>query len=148
MERRRKVALVTILTGLMAVAVATQLAIAPGSAQMAEPKMTGNISDKIMKGFDAMGLPGIHSIQYRHFVMGPGAKIEGDINLGEDHYELCTPIKGSVTATSPDGSKHTFKKGDIFTIPLNTMAKLITVDPKAGFEEFYWSINTKERKNM
>ncbi len=142
------VALVTILAALMAVAVATQLAIAPGSAQTAEPKMTGKISDKIVKSFDGMGLPGIHSIQYRRFVMGPSAKIEGDINLGEDHQELCTPTKGSITVTFPDGSKHTFKKGDIFTVPLNLKAKLVTADPRVGFDEFYWSINTKERKNM
>ncbi len=148
MERRRLITLVTILSGLIAVAVATQLAITPGSAQVAAPKMTGNISDKIVKSFDGMGLPGIHSIQYRHFVMGPGAKIEGDVNLGEDHQELCTPIKGSITVTFPDGSKHAFKKGDIFTVPLNTMAKLVTADAKVGFDEFYWSINTKERKNM
>ncbi len=142
------VALVTILAGLMAVAVATQLAIVPSSAQVAAPKITGKISDKIVKGFDGMGLPGIHSIQYRHFVMSPGAKVEGDQNLTEDHQELCTPVRGSITVTFPDGSKNTFKKGDIFTIPLNTKAKLVAANAKAGFEEFYWSINIKERKNM
>lgn len=148
MERFRLVTFVAVLAGLAVVAVATQLTTAPGSAQMAAPKMTGKISDKIVQSFDGMGLPGIHSIQYRHFVMGPGAKIEGDINLTEDHQELCTPVRGSITVTFPDGSKHTFKKGDIFTVPLNTKAKLVTVDAKAGFDEFYWSINIKERKNM
>jgi quercetin dioxygenase-like cupin family protein len=148
MERRRSVAFVTILAVLTVVAVATQLTIAPSPAQMAAPKMTGQISDKIVKSFDGMGLPGIHSIQYRHFVMGPGAKIEGDINLSDDHQELCTPVRGTITVTFPDGSKHSFKKGDIFTVPLNTKAKLVTVDASVGFDEFYWSINIKERKNM
>ena len=78
--------------------------------------------------------------------MAPGAKIEGELNITEDHAELCMPYKGSVTATGLDGSKHTFKKGDIYTLPLNTKVKLLTVDAKVGFEEFYWSLNIKERK--
>ena len=146
MERRRLVARVALLTLLTLVAVATQLTIAPSSAQTTEPKMTGKFSDKIIKSFDASGLPGLHSIQYRHFTASPGAKVENLVF--DDHAELCMPRKGSITGTLADGSKHTFKGGDIFTIPLNANFKLLVMDSKLGFDEFYWSINIKERKEM
>jgi len=108
--------------------------------------MTGKFTDTIVKSFDAIGLPGLHSIQYRHFTASPGAKVENIVF--DDHAELCMPRKGAITATLPDGSKHTFKGGDLFTIPLNAKFPLLVMDSKAGFDEFYWSINIKERKGM
>jgi len=146
MKDRRLVGFIVFMVVLVTVAVATQFTITPAPAQMAAPKVTGKVTDKIVKSFDASGLPGLHSIQYRRFTISPGGKLEGDINLGENHVELCMARKGSITVTFPDGSKHTFRAGDIFTVPLNLKAKLVTVDRKLGFDEFYWSINTKERK--
>ena len=146
MKHRRLVGFIAFMVALVAVALATQFTITPAPAQMAAPKMTGKITDRVVKSFDAMGLPGLHSIQYRRLIISPGAKIEGEINLGENHAELCMPRKGSVTVTLLDGSKHTFKAGDIYNVPLNMKAKLVTVHRTLGFDEYYWSLNTKERK--
>lgn len=146
MEPRRFVAFAAFMAALVAVAVATQFTITPAPAQMAGPKITGKLTDVPLKSFDGMGLPGIVQIQYRRAIFAPGTKIEGEINLGEDHRELCTPTRGSITVTFLDGSKHTFKKGDIFAVPLDLKAKLVTVDRKVGFQETYWSINNKPRK--
>jgi hypothetical protein len=54
--------------------------------------------------------------------------------------------KGSIAVTFPDGSKATFKAGDIFSIPAGAKVKLIVADAKAGWDEFYWSINMKKRQ--
>lgn len=143
---RRRVVLGAILAALFGVAILTQVAIAPAPAQMAAPKITGNMRDVALKSFDGMGLPGIVQIQYRRATMAPGFRIVGEVNLGEDHMELCTPSKGSITVTLLDGSKHTFKRGDIFTVPLNMKAKRVTVHSRDGFVETYWSINTKKRQ--
>ncbi len=142
---RRKVAFFAFLAVLVSIAVATQIAITPAPAQV-QPKITGTVTDKILKSFDGMGLPGVVQIQYRRFRARPGFKIEGEFNLGEDHYELCIANGGSLTVTLLDGSKHTFKKGDIFTVPLNLKTKLVTVDRNVGFDDLYWSINLKPRK--
>ncbi len=144
MDKRRFAIFAAMLAVLMGVVVLTQITITSAPAQMGPEKVTGKVTDKIVKSFDAMGLPGIHSIQYRRFVMSPGARIENAVF--DDHAELCEARKGTITVTTPDGSKHKFKGGDIFNIPLNTQFKLITVDAKVGFDEFYWSVNIKERK--
>lgn len=142
----RRMVFVAMLTALAVVAVLTQISIAPAPAQMAQPKMTGKVTDKVLKSFNGLGIPGLVQIQYRQFVASPGFKIEGEVNLGENHYELCTARRGSITVTTLDGAKHTFKGGDIFNVPLNMKAKRVTVDAKAGFVETYWSLNTKPRK--
>ncbi len=144
MDRRRFAIFAAMLTVLMGIVVLTQITITPAPAQMGPTKITGKVTDKIIKSFDASGLPGIHSIQYRRFVMSPGARVENLVV--DDHAELCTARKGTITVTTPDGSKHTFKGGDIFNVPLNAQFKLITVDAKVGFDELYWSVNVKERK--
>lgn len=146
MQRWRFVLFSGIMIALVGAAVATQITITPAPAQMAPPKVTGKVTDTVIKSFDASGLPGLHSIQYRRFVISPGGKLEGDINLTPDRADLCIARKGSITVTFPDGSKHTFRAGDIFTVPVNTKAKMVTVDAKVGFDERYWSINLKERK--
>jgi hypothetical protein len=143
--RRRLLSFISFLVFLVAVAIITQVTLTPVPAQMAEPKMTGKIQDKVIKSFDSLGLPGIHSIQYRRFTMSPGAKIEGTV-VFDDHAELCEPKKGVLTATLDNGSKVVFRAGAILNVPLNTKTKLIVADLKAGFEELYWSINVKERK--
>ena len=142
---KRRFAFVAIFAALVGVAVLTQVSITPAPAQMAAPKVTGKLTDVILKSFDATGLPGIHSIQYRRFSMSPGAKIEGDI-IFDDHAELCEPRKGKATAILANGAKVVFAPGGILTIPLGAKAKSVVADAKLGFDEFYWSINVKERK--
>lgn len=143
---RRRVVFAAIMAALFGVAVLTQVRITPAPAQMAAPTIKGKMTDVALKSFDGMGLPGIVQIQYRRANMSPGFRIQGEVNLGEDHMELCTPTKGSITVTLLDGSKHTFKRGDIFNVPLNLKAKLVTVHARDGFVETYWSINYKKRK--
>lgn len=146
MDKRRFPAFVAMISMLGVVVLLTQVNITPAPAQMAQPKITGKMTDVVLKSFDAMGLPGLHSIQYRRLVLSPGFRIEGEVNLGENHAELCMPRRGSITVTLPDGSRHTFKAGDIFNVPLNMKAKRVTVDRKLGFQEVYWSLNTKARQ--
>lgn len=146
MEQRRFVGFLGIMAVLVGVAVAIEVAITPAPAAEMAPKITGKVTDTVLKSFDGLGLPGIVQIQYRRFVAAPGFKIEGEVNLGEDHYELCTVVKGRINLTLLDGSKVSHSGGDIFVVPLNAKAKLVTVDPTAGFRETYWSINLKPRK--
>lgn len=146
MDKRRFPAFVALISMLGVVALLTQINITPAPAQMAAPKISGKMTDVVVKSFDAMGLPGLHSIQYRRVIMSPGFRIVGEVNLGENHAELCIARKGSITVTLLDGSRHTFKAGDIFNVPLNMKAKRVTVDRKLGFQEFYWSLNTAARK--
>ncbi len=143
--RRRLLGFLGFTVVLVAVAVVTQFTLTSVPAQMAQPKETGKIQDTVIKSFDALGLPGIHSIQYRHFTMSPGAKIEGTV-VFDDHAELCEPKKGTLTATLENGSKVVFTAGAILNVPLNTKTKLMVADKKSGFDELYWSINVKERK--
>ena len=135
-------ALLTVLAG---VGVLTQMSIAPVPAQMSQPKITGRVVDKVVKSFDAAGLPGIHSIEYRRFTMSPGAKVEGEF-VFDGYAVLSVARSGKITVTFPDGSKATFKAGDMFTIPAGAKTKLFVADAKIGWDEFYWSINLKERK--
>jgi quercetin dioxygenase-like cupin family protein len=141
----RLLVIATIFSVLLVVAAATQLTLSPAPAQGSPPKITGKFSDTVIKSFDAAGLPGLHSIQYRRVSGSPGGKIEGDI-VFDDHAELCIPTKGRVVATLPDGSKFTAKKGDIFTIPLGMKAKSIVFDSKLGWVDLCWSLNVKARK--
>lgn len=147
MNRNRSAVLVTILSVLIGVAMLTQVGITPTPAQTAAPKVTGKITDTVVKSFDAAGLPGIHSIQYRHQVYSPGAKIEGTVAfVMSDHARLCEPRKGKLTATLEDGSKVVFTPGAFLTVPLGVRTKLLVADAEAGFEQFYWSINISGRK--
>lgn len=145
MDRRRFSAFVAMISMLGVVALLTQINITPAPAQVAAPKISGKMTDVVLKSFDAMGLPGLHSIQYRRLVLSPGFRIEGEANMGENHAELCMGRKGSVTVILLDGSRHTFKAGSIFNIPLNMKVKRLTVDRKVGFQEVYWSLNTAAR---
>jgi hypothetical protein len=122
-----------------------QIAIAPVPAQMSQPKITGKVVDKVVKRFDAAGLPGIHSIEYRRFTMSPGAKVEGEF-VFDGYAVLSVARSGKITVTFPDGSKATFKGEDVFTIPSGAKTKLFVADAKLGWDEFYWSINLKKRK--
>ena len=85
-------ALLTVLAG---VGVLTQMSIAPVPAQMSQPKITGRVVDKVVKSFDAAGLPGIHSIEYRRFTMSPGAKVEGEFAFDGDQLERAEVAKPS-----------------------------------------------------
>ena len=144
MDRHRFAVFAVTVLALVGVAVMIQVTITHTSAQMVQPKVTGKVTDTIIKSFDALGLPGIHSIQYRRLDFRPGAKVE---NVAfDDHAELCIAIKGSFIATLPDGSTRTSKKGDVFVVPLGTKFKVAVADSKLGYADLYWSINIKERK--
>lgn len=133
------------LTMLVAAVLIAQIAIAPVPAQMSQPKITGRVVDKVVKSFDASGLPGIHSIEYRRFTMSPGAKVDGEF-VFDGYAVLSVARSGKITVTFPDGSKAAFKGDDVFTIPAGAKTKVFVADAKLGWDEFYWSINLKERK--
>ena len=107
--------------------------------------MTGKVTDKIIKHFDAVGLAGVRSIEYRRLTMAPGAVKEGNM-MFDDHAELCIVAKGTITVTLADGTKQTYKEGDIFIVPLGTKRKVVAADPKLGYEELYWRIQTKAHR--
>jgi len=133
-------ALLTVLIGVVLIA-----QIAPVPAQMSQPKITGRVVDKVVKTFDAAGLPGVHSIEYRRFTMSPGAKVDGEF-VFDGYAVLSVARRGKITVTFPDGSKATFNGDDVFAIPAGAKTKLFVADAKLGWDEFYWSINLKKRK--
>lgn len=106
--------------------------------------VAGTVSDKIIKAFSAAGISGVSSIEYRRLTMSPGARMEGK-GTPQDHVELCIVEKGSVTITLADGSRHTYKEGDIFIVPKGAKETIIAADAQAGFVELYWNINLKGR---
>ncbi len=105
-------------------------------------RITGKVTDKILKPFNAAGLPGVTSIQYRRLTMSPGAVMKGKMVM-TDHIKLCVVEKGSVTITYADGSTHRYRQGDIFVEPLGLTEASLVADAKEGFVELYWSINVK-----
>ncbi len=70
---KRWLMLAALLAALASAALIAQLVIAPIAAQPAQAKVTGKVVDKVIKTFDAAGLPGVHSIEYREFSMSQGA---------------------------------------------------------------------------
>lgn len=124
-----------------AVALATRFTPTHAEAQAAAPKIIGKVTSTIIKSFDAAGLPGLVSIQYRRVTASPGTRIE---NLTfADHAELCIPEKGRAVITLPDGSKLTAKQGDVFTIPLGATFKLVEFDKNLGWIDLCWFLNVK-----
>ena len=105
-------------------------------------KITGHVADKLVKAFEHSGLPGVSSVQYRRFVMDPGSKMEGLMAM-DDHAEFCIVEKGSAIATFADGSKRTYKEGDVFVVPKGTKQTAIIADAQAGYVELYWKINQR-----
>jgi len=138
MNRRRFAALAATLSVLVGIAVLTQVTITPAPAQEMKPKMMGSITEKVIKDFGSMDVPGVKSIRYMRLTMKPGARMENVPMV--DGTDLCEARKGSITVTLPDGMKVFHKAGDIFTIPLGLKTKLITVDSKLGYDEFFWRI--------
>lgn len=110
-------------------------------AQTPQSKVAGKITNTLIKSFDAAGLSGLVSIEYRRFAASPGTKIE---NFIFDHAELCTPTKGNAIATLPDGSTLKAKAGDIFTIPLGANFKTVVFDAKLGWVDLCWFLNVKK----
>ncbi len=124
---------------LVGVAVWTQMTITPAPAQeVAKPKVTGSMSEKVIKDFGSINLPGVKSVRYMRDTFKPGFR--GENVPMEDGTDLCEAKKGSITVTFPDGNKVTQKAGDIFVIPVGTKTKLITVDARVGYDEFFWRI--------
>ncbi len=139
MANRRFVLFAAMLAVLVGVTVLTQVTIAPAPAQeMAKPKMTGSMSEKVIKDFGSINLPGVKSVRYMRGIFKPGFR--GENVPMEDGTDLCEAKRGSITVTFPDGNKVTNKAGDIFVVPVGTKTKLITVDSKLGYDEFFWRI--------
>ncbi|MGH2404782.1 MAG: hypothetical protein ACRDGN_09995 [bacterium] len=138
MENRRLGILAAMLAVLVGVAVWTQVAIAPAPAQeMMKPKMTGKITDKTIKEFTDLNIPGIAKVKYARLTFGPNASVAPmEANEGTD---LCEARTGSITVTLADGKKSTSKGGDIFIIPMGLKAKNATAGPR-GYDEYYWRI--------
>ena len=113
-------------------------------AQHAGAKVTGKVTDKLIRHFDASGLPGVLSIDYRRLVMEPGSRMEGKMFM-DDHVEFCIVEKGAATVTTADGTKRTYKEGDAFIKPKGLKQTVIAADPQQGFVELYWIINLKGR---
>ncbi|MGH8245558.1 MAG: cupin domain-containing protein, partial [Gammaproteobacteria bacterium] len=113
-------------------------------AQHKGAKITGKVTDKLIHHFDASGLPGVLSIDYRRLDMAPGSKMEGKMFM-DDHVEFCIVEKGAVTITTADGTKRSYKQGDAFIKPKGLKQTVMEADPQQGFVELYWIINLKGR---
>lgn len=137
MDRRRFVAFAAMLVVIVGAAVLTQVTITPAPAQEMKPKVTGKVTDKTIKEFTDLNIPGVKSVKYARLTLGPNASVTPmEQNEGTD---LCMARSGSVTVTLPDGKKSTSKAGDIFIIPLGLKAKN-AVAGSQGYDEFYWRI--------
>jgi len=105
-------------------------------------KITGKVTDKIVAHFGPSGLSGVRSVEYRRLVMGPGARMEGR-KVMDDHAQFCVVEKGSVTITTADGAKRTYRAGDAFVKPKGFTQTLFAADPQQGYVELSWTINLK-----
>jgi quercetin dioxygenase-like cupin family protein len=105
-------------------------------------KITGKVSDKLIRRFDSSGLAGARSIEYRRLTMDPGARMDGLIVM-DDHVEFCIVEKGRVTITSADGALRTYKAGDTFIKPKGLKQTVMAADPQDGYVELYWIIHLK-----
>ena len=132
---KRRVAFAAMVAVLVGIAVLTQVTIAPSLAQ---PKVTGTITEKTIKEFTGLNIPGIKSVKYVRATWKPGAKVENATQ--SEGTDLCEARRGVIFATLGDGTKASFKAGDIFILPLGLKFKVVTVDRKVGYEEFYWRI--------
>lgn len=149
MARRYYAGLVLALAVLVAVGMLMQLTISPAPAQhgaMDKVKVTGKVTDKLLKHFEgsAAKLGSVRTIELRRMTMAPGATMQGEI-VSHDHADLCIVEKGSVTYTIADGSKLTFKEGDIYIKPVGRKVKLIAADRDLGYQELAWTIQMKTR---
>lgn len=138
MDKRRFAALAASLSVLVGIALLTQATITPAPAQEMKPKTTGSMVEKIIQDFGNLNLPGVKAVRYMRGTMAPG--FSGENLPMEDGTDLCEARKGAIFVTLPDGTKVSHKTGDIFVIPLGLKTKLITVDSKLGYDEFFWRI--------
>lgn len=136
---RRLVMLAAMLAVLVAVAAWTQITIVPAPAQMMKPKVTGKITEKILKEFTGtdFGVPGIKSVAFGRLTMGPNAKLEP--MTSEGYGDLCNATKGTIIVSLPDGKKVTHKGGDIFIVPMGMKAPAIQAGP-SGYDETFWRV--------
>jgi len=138
-----------VLAVLAGLGVLLQLTVSPAPAQhgaMGKVKVTGKVTDKLLKHFDgsAAKLGSVRTIELRRMTMAPGATLKGEM-ASHDHADLCIVEKGSVTYTMADGSKRTFKEGDIFIKPVGGKLKQVAADPSLGYQELVWTIQVKTR---
>lgn len=149
MAGRYYAGVLVVLAVLIGAGVLMQLTISPAPAQhgaMGKVKVEGKVTDKLLKHFEgsAAKLGSVRTIELRRMTMAPGATMEGEI-VSHDHADLCIVEKGSVTFTMADGSKRTFKEGDIYIKPLGRKVKLVAADPNLGYQELTWTIQVKTR---
>ena len=149
MARRYHAGFVLALAVLVAVGMLMQLTISPAPAQhgaMGKVKVMGKVTDKLLKHFEgsAAKLGSVRAIELRRMTMALGATMQGEI-VSNDHADLCIVEKGSVTYTMADGSKRTFKEGDIYIKPLGRKVKRVAADPNLGYQELTWTIQVKTR---
>jgi len=138
-----------VLAVLAGLGVLLQLTMSPAPAQhsaMGKVKVTGKVTDKLLKHFEgsAAKLGSVRTIELRRMTMAPGATLKGEM-ASHDHADLCIVEKGSVTYTMADGSKRTFKEGDIFIKPVGGKLNQIAADPSLGYQELVWTIQVKTR---
>ncbi len=138
-----------VLAVLAGLGVLLQLTMSPAPAQhsaMGKVKVTGKVTDKLLKHFEgsAAKLGSVRTIELRRMTMAPGATLKGEM-ASHDHADLCIVEKGSVTYTMADGSKRTFKEGDIFIKPVGGKLKQVAADPSLGYQELVWTIQVKTR---
>jgi quercetin dioxygenase-like cupin family protein len=138
-----------VLAVLAGLGVLLQLTMSPAPAQhgaMGKVKVTGKVTDKLLKHFEgsAAKIGSVRTIELRRMTMAPGATMKGEM-ASHDHADLCIVEKGSVTYTMADGSKRTFKEGDIFIKPVGGKLKQIAADPSLGYQELVWTIQVKTR---
>lgn len=149
MASRYHPGLVLALAVLVAIGVLMHLTISPAPAQhgaTGKVKVTGKVTDKLLKHFagSAAKLSSVRKIELRRMTMAPGATMQGEM-VSHDHADLCIVEKGGVTFTMADGSKRTFKEGDIYIKPVGNKVKLVAADPNLGYQELTWSIAVKKR---
>ncbi len=141
--RRKSIWIAPLLMAFIVTAWLTQVTITDAPGQHGgNVQVMGHVTDKVVNTFEHSGLPGVGSVQYRRFVMSPGAKMEGLMAM-DDHAEFCIVEKGSATVTFADGSRRTYKEGAVFVVPKGTRQTAIVADTQAGFVELYWKINLK-----
>jgi prepilin-type processing-associated H-X9-DG protein len=141
--RRKSLRIAAILIAFVVTAWLIQVTITDAPGQHGgNVHVTGHVTDKLVKSFEHSGLPSISSVQYRRFVMSPGAKMEGLMAM-DDHAEFCIVEKGSANVTFADGSKRTYMEGEVFVVPKGTRQTAIVADAQAGFVELYWKVNQR-----
>ncbi len=144
MATRFRISLTSLFAVLLGAVLLAGVMISDAPAQHGKVKITGKVTDKLIAHFGPSGLSGVRTVEYRRLAMAPGARMEGQMVM-EDHAEFCIVESGSVTMTTADGAKHTYKAGDVFVKPKGLHQTVIAADPQHGYVELYWVIHLTGR---